>query len=68
MVLNPKDGYYQYIDLSEEKIYQEFIDQCTRYAIWSGEKIPETGTRLLTLSTCEYSKENGRLVVVAYEI
>ena len=60
--------YYQYIDLSEEKNYEEFLNQCTRYAIWSAEEIPQTCAGLLTLSTCEYSKENGRLVVVAVKM
>ena len=28
----------------------------------------EYGDRLLTLSTCEYSRQNGRMVVVAKKI
>ena len=29
---------------------------------------PKYGDKLITLSTCEYTLENGRLVVVAYRI
>lgn len=69
LVISEKEAmdfpYYQYIDLPEEKNYEEFRNQCARYAIWSAEEISQTCGELLTLSTCEYSKENGRLVVVA---
>ena len=57
--------YYKCTDLSDDEIYQGFLKQCSRYAIWQAEKLPESGTKLLTLSTCEYSKDDGRLVVVA---
>lgn len=63
-----KFPYYRCIDLSNEEIYCGFLQQCSRYAIWQKETLPEPGTRLLTLSTCEYSKENGRMVVVAEQI
>ncbi len=60
-----KFPYHRCIDLSNEEIYQGYLQQCQRYAIWQTEDLPETGTGLLTLSTCEYSRKNGRLVVVA---
>lgn len=69
MLLSEKDAekfpYYKCTDLSDQEIYQGFLTQCSRYAIWQSEDLPSPGTRLLTLSTCEYSSENGRLVVVA---
>lgn len=60
-----KFPYHRCIDLSNEEIYQGYLQQCQRYAIWQAKELPETGTGLLTLSTCEYSRKNGRLVVVA---
>ncbi len=63
-----KFPYYKCVDLSMEEIYQGFLKQCSRYAIWSGEELPDPGTKLLTLSTCEYTNENGKLVVVAKQI
>lgn len=62
-----KFPYYKCTDFSYEEIYQGFLTQCSRYAIWQSNDLPKPGTRLLTLSTCEYSKENGRLIVVAKE-
>lgn len=71
MLLSDTDAqkfpYYKCIDLSDEQIYQGFLKQCSRYAIWSADSLPDTGTSLLTLSTCEYSQNDGRLVLVAAE-
>ncbi len=60
-----KFPYHKCIDLPNDEIYQGYLQQCRRYAIWQAKELPETGTKLLTLSTCEYSRKNGRLVVVA---
>lgn len=69
MLISEKEAesfpYYKYIDLSDETLYRNFLEQCSRYAIWQSKSLPEPGTELLTLSTCEYSRQNGRLVVVA---
>lgn len=63
-----KFPYYKCMDLSYEEIYEGFLKQCSRYAIFQADELPEPGTKLLTLSTCEYSKEDGRLVIVAEKI
>lgn len=60
--------YYRCIDLSDEQNYNAYLARCRQYALWSAEEMPEPGTPLLTLSTCEYSRRDGRLVVVAREI
>lgn len=60
-----KFPYHRCIDLSNDEIYQGYLQQCQRYAIWQVKELPKTGTDLLTLSTCEYSRKNGRLVIVA---
>lgn len=60
--------YYQCTDLSDGEIYQGFLRQCSRYAIWQSKDLPSAGTKLLTLSTCEYTRKNGRLVVVAKQV
>ncbi|MDD6711857.1 MAG: class B sortase [Sharpea porci] len=60
-----KFPYYNYIDLSHNNNYQQFLDYCSRYAIYKANNLPTEGTKLLTLSTCEYTKNDGRLVVVA---
>lgn len=59
--------YHQKINLSREADYLDFLEQCQQYAVWQGQQLPKPGTGLLTLSTCEYTKEDGRLVIVAQE-
>ena len=57
--------YYQLFDFKKAQDYvscQEFINQNLAY----GDPVElKEGEELLMLSTCEYSQENGRLVVVA---
>ena len=72
MLLSAEDAedfpYYQYIDLSDEAEYQEFLANCAEYARWQREDAMDESAAaggLLTLSTCEYSHRDGRLVVVA---
>ena len=60
--------YYDYINFNNEKEYKEFIEECNERSFYKTNKCPEYGNKLLTLSTCEYSSTNGRLVVIAYEI
>lgn len=56
--------YYRYTDFEDEAEFSEYLQNSSRYSVWSG-KMPEYGEKMLTLSTCEYSKEDGRLVVMA---
>lgn len=39
-----------------------------RWALYDTGVTAEYGDRLLTLSTCEYSRNNGRMVIVAKRI
>lgn len=57
--------YYQFIQSNTEKDMQRFIENVEEISLYdTGKKI--TGKQqLLTLSTCSYSVENGRFVVVA---
>ncbi len=57
--------YYKGISFSNNDSFQAYLTQCSKYAIWQSDTLPDSKTQLLTLSTCEYSKENGRLVVIA---
>lgn len=59
--------YNQYVDMDEDT-YNAYVDEViTRSAVDSGIR-PAYGEQLLTLSTCEYSTENGRFVVVARRV
>lgn len=57
--------YYNYIDLSNEVLFYDYINNCKSQSLYNIAYNPEYGDKILTLSTCEYSKANGRLVIVA---
>ena len=59
--------YYKYIQFQNEKEWNTFLDGCQTFSTWMSESIPSFGDQLVTLSTCEYSTEDGRLVVIASE-
>lgn len=46
----------------------DYVGQANYYAIWNDGDSVEDDAKLLTLSTCEYSHYNGRLVVIAKKI
>ncbi len=60
--------YYKYIDLSDNDTYREYLKKCGEYSVWTSREEVRDGTPLLTLSTCEYSKGDGRLVVIASRV
>lgn len=56
-----------YIANTEEQ-FNEFIGKCQELAFYDTGKTAKYGDKLITLSTCEYSQKNGRVVVVAKKI
>lgn len=59
--------YNQYVDMDEES-YNAYVEEvCRRSDVDTGIR-PAYGEQLLTLSTCEYSTDNGRFVVVARRV
>lgn len=62
-----EDGfkYYHFVDAEDETAFDAFISQCKDLALYDTGVNAEYGDKLLTLSTCEYSRTNGRMVVVA---
>ncbi|MBQ9298838.1 MAG: class B sortase [Clostridia bacterium] len=60
--------YYNYINFSSAEELNAFIEKSRELELYNtGLKI-SYGDKLLTLSTCEYSQENGRIVVIAKKI
>ena len=57
--------YYQYTDLTDEAVFNEYIEQVRAAAIYDTGHTAEYGDELLTLSTCNYHTGDGRFVVVA---
>ena len=60
--------YYLFSNAEKPEEFTEYIEQCKSLALYDTGVTAEYGDKLLTLSTCEYSKTNGRLVVVAKKI
>lgn len=60
--------FYQYYNFEDENKYNEYISNCKKIQLYDTEKTANYGEQLITLITCEYSQENGRLVVVAKKI
>lgn len=67
-VVEQEFKYYNFINASTEAEFDEFILKCKELSLYDTGVTAEYDDKLLTLSTCEYSQENGRLVVVAKKI
>lgn len=60
--------YYRFFNAANKEHFDEQIQKYKRASFYETGITPEYGDELLTLSTCEYSNENGRLVVVARKV
>ena len=60
--------YYQFADAETPEEFDEYIAKCKEKALYDTGVSAEYGDKLITLSTCEYSRKNGRLVVVAKRV
>lgn len=58
-------AYYEFINAAKKEDFDAYVDMCKSLSLYDTGVAAEYGDKLLTLSTCEYSKENGRFVVVA---
>lgn len=57
--------YYDFVKANSKEEYDSFINKCEELSLYETEKTARYEDKLLTLSTCEYSNKNGRLVIVA---
>ena len=60
--------YYQFINADTADEFNAYINKCKELALYDTGVTAEYGDKLITLSTCEYSRNNGRMVVVAKKI
>ncbi len=58
--------FYDYIQINNEQDFDTYINGVSETALYKTNRMPKYGDQLLTLSTCDYTKEDGRLVIVAY--
>lgn len=57
--------YYHFVNAETPEDFSAYVDKCKKLSLYDTDVTAEYGDKLLTLSTCEYSRTNGRLVVVA---
>lgn len=60
--------YYRFSDAETPEQFDEYIYKCKEKALYDTGVSAEYGDKLITLSTCEYSNANGRLVLVAKKV
>jgi sortase B len=60
--------YYDFTDAENESAFDGYVGSVKSASLYDTGVDASYGDRLITLSTCEYSSENGRLVVVAKKI
>lgn len=61
-------SYHQMEDATSEQEFNDFIKTCKALQLYETGLTPKYGDKIICLSTCEYSQENGRLVVAAVRI
>lgn len=60
--------YYTFTKAEDKRDYDSFIEAVKKRSLYDTGVTASYGEKLLTLSTCEYSQKNGRMVVVAKKI
>ena len=60
--------YYRYYNFSNENKYNEYLNNCKELELYDTKVTAKYGEQLITLISCEYSQDNGRIVVVAKKI
>lgn len=60
--------YYSYTDFQNAEDYEEFAENCRNLEFYYTGVVGTHKDKYITLSTCEYSQKNGRMVVVAKKI
>lgn len=60
--------FYLFANAKTEEDFRTYVSECKSLALYETGVTAEYGDKLVTLSTCEYSHKDGRLVVVAKKI
>lgn len=58
-------AYHSFTDADTAAEFDDFVAQCKTLSLYDTGITPEYGDKLLCLSTCDYTRANGRLVVAA---
>lgn len=67
---NPGKGYpyHRFNNALGKEDFDAFVSNVKGLSFYDTGITPQYGDKLITLSTCEYTQENGRLVVVAVQV
>lgn len=60
--------YYDFVEAKNKQDFDKYVKECLSRSLYSTGVTAKAGDQLLTLSTCEYSRNNGRMVVVAKKV
>ncbi|MEY8313201.1 class B sortase [Oscillospiraceae bacterium 42-9] len=60
--------YFLFVNAEKQEDFDDFIAKCSELQLYDTGVTAEYGDKLITLSTCEYSRTNGRMAVVAKKV
>lgn len=60
--------YNLFVDAQSKEDFDSYIASCKALSLYDTGVDAQYGDRLITLSTCEYSRKNGRMVIVAKKV
>ncbi len=64
-IINKDFDYYNYINLNDESEFNTFKNKCEKLAFFNTQIECDYKDKFITLSTCDYTSENARLVIIA---
>lgn len=60
--------FYEFTNAETKEEFDSYVAKCKELSLYETGGNAEYGDKLLTLSTCEYSRKNGRMVIVAKKV
>lgn len=61
-------AFHRFVDAQDSAAFDSYISSCKALSLYDTGVDAVYGDKLITLSTCEYTQTNGRLVVVAKQV
>ena len=61
-------AYHTFVNASTPEEFDAFVSQCKALSFYDTGVTAQYGDKLVTLSTCDYTFDNGRMVVVGRKI
>ena len=60
--------YDRFVRAERKEDFDEYVAKCKKLSFYDTGVTAKYGEKLITLSTCEFSRQNGRMVVVAKKV